>query len=70
MLRSFQANEVLLMGRKITANEASDRGLVTDVFPDSEFKRKVEKRVTEMASLPPKVREQLFLILCTRVEDF
>jgi len=49
-----KANEVLLMGRKITAVEACERGLVTDVFPESEFLREVGKRIAEMGTLPTK----------------
>ena len=43
------------MGRKITAVEACERGLVTDVFPESEFSREVGKRIAEMGALPTKV---------------
>ncbi|XP_065065356.1 enoyl-CoA delta isomerase 2-like [Rhopilema esculentum] len=49
-----KANEVLLMGKKLTAQQAYDRGLVTDVFLESEFNREVQKRITEMSTLPPK----------------
>ena len=46
---------MLLMGKKLTAPQAYDRGLVTDVFLESEFNREVQKRITEMSTLPPKV---------------
>ena len=51
----FQANEVLLFGRKLTAQEACDLGLVTAVFPDASFKEEVKKRVTEYSKLPRNV---------------
>ena len=44
------------MGRKITAVEACERGLVTDVFPETEFSREVTKRIAEMGALPTKVK--------------
>ena len=44
------------MGKKITATQAYDRGLVTDVFPESEFSREVARRIAEMAALPTKVK--------------
>ena len=42
-------------GRKITAAEAHERGLVTRVFPQQEFNTKVKEIVEHMASLPPQV---------------
>ena len=55
------------MGRKITAVEACERGLVTDVFPETEFAREVAKRIAEMGSLPTKVKsnseKEIFLFL-------
>ena len=46
---------MLLGGRKITAVEAYERGLVTRVIPKSEFQSTVKEITTRMASLPPKV---------------
>ena len=51
----LQANEVLLLGHKLTAREAYERGLVTRVFPTVEFQEKVKEIVTRAAQLPPKV---------------
>jgi len=47
-----RANEVLLAGRKLTAKEAFDRGLVTDVFPGGEFRDIVNKKVRHLSTLP------------------
>ena len=44
---------MLLLGRKITANEAYERGLVTRVFPENQFKEKVNEIISEIATLPP-----------------
>jgi len=49
-----RANEVLLGGRKLTPQEALDRGLITDIVPEREFRDFIEKKTKELASLPPK----------------
>ena len=59
-----QANEVLLGGKKLTAAEAYDRGLVTSVFPSQEFQSRVKEVVTNMAGLPPKVRTVTHHLKC------
>lgn len=46
---------MLLAGRKLTAVEARDCGLVTDVFPHDKFTEEVQNRVQAMAKLPPQV---------------
>ena len=46
---------MLLAGRKLTAMEAKERGLVSEVFPHDDFWREVNSRVNAMAKLPPKV---------------
>ena len=51
----YQANEVLLFGRKLTAQEALDVGLLTAIFPDATFKEEVQKRVAEYSQLPRNV---------------
>ena len=51
----FQANEVLMGGRKLTAAEAYERGLVTRIFNQDEFKQKVKETVGELAKMPPQV---------------
>ena len=47
-----RANEMLLAGREITAREAFDRGLVTDIFPSSDFKVRVAEKIKILASMP------------------
>lgn len=54
-LFSLQANEVLLVGHKLTAVEAYDRGLVTRVFPAQEFQDRVKEIISRVAGLPPMV---------------
>jgi len=49
-----KANDVLLGGRKLTAQEAFDRGLLTDIYPHDEFRARVNEKVKYLAGLPPK----------------
>lgn len=55
---------MLFAGRKLTAVEAHDCGLVTAVFPHNKLMEEVQNRVQAMAKLPPKViivfRQNLF----------
>ncbi len=50
-----KANEVLLFGRKLTAQEAFDRGLVTEIFPDSSFQEDLQKKLDQYSQLPRQV---------------
>ncbi|XP_068252704.1 enoyl-CoA delta isomerase 2 isoform X2 [Nyctibius grandis] len=47
-----KANEILLFNKKLTAAEACDQGLVTEVFPDGTFQKEVWARLEAYASLP------------------
>ena len=51
----LQANEVLLAGKKLTAEEALDRNLLTKVIPDASFEKVIEEKLEYLASLPPMV---------------
>ena len=53
---SFQANEMLLSGRKLTAQEACGKGLVSQVFWPGTFTQEVMVRIKELASCNPVVR--------------
>ena len=48
---------MLLAGRKLTAAEAYERGLITRIFPQEEFKEKANQAATEIANLPPQVQQ-------------
>ncbi|PIK58043.1 putative enoyl-CoA delta isomerase 2, mitochondrial [Apostichopus japonicus] len=48
-----KANEVLLFGKKLSAQEAKDCGLVTEVFPNRSFDEEVRHRVAQYSELPP-----------------
>jgi len=52
ILGPLKANEVLLFNAKLTAKEASDLGLVTQVFPDDQFQTQVWEKIDGMAKLP------------------
>ncbi|XP_027724955.1 enoyl-CoA delta isomerase 2, mitochondrial isoform X2 [Vombatus ursinus] len=49
-----KAAEMLLFGRKLTAQEAYAQGLITEVFPDSTFQKEVWTRLKAYSQLPPK----------------
>lgn len=51
----LQASEVLLFNKKLTAVQACELGLVTEVFPDSSFQTEVWRRLKAYAKLPPNV---------------
>uniref|UniRef100_A0A6I8PAI9 Delta(3)-Delta(2)-enoyl-CoA isomerase n=1 Tax=Ornithorhynchus anatinus TaxID=9258 RepID=A0A6I8PAI9_ORNAN len=52
IMGSAKAKEMLIFGKKLTAQEAWANGLVTEVFPDSTFKEEVWARLKAFASLP------------------
>ena len=45
----------MLAGKKLNVVEASNYGLVTEVIPQAEFEKEVNKRMKYMAGLPPQV---------------
>ncbi len=48
----LKANEILLFNRKLSAQEACDRGLVTEVIPEAQFSEKAWQRVETVSKLP------------------
>ncbi|XP_071484811.1 enoyl-CoA delta isomerase 2-like [Diadema antillarum] len=52
IMGTAKANEFLLFGKKLTAAEACERGLITEVIPDTQFRSEVERRAKEYAKLP------------------
>lgn len=48
---------MLLAGQKLTAMEAHQCGLVTDVIPHNNFQGEIERRVQALGKLPPKVNK-------------
>lgn len=53
MMGHAKASEMLLFNKKVTAAQACDLGLVTEVFPDSSFQSEVWTRLKAYAQLPP-----------------
>jgi peroxisomal 3,2-trans-enoyl-CoA isomerase len=54
LMGSKRANEILLLDGVLTAGEAKQAGLVTEVFPPETFRPEVSRRLQEMSKLPPK----------------
>ena len=52
-----QANEMLLVGKKLTAVEACNYGLVTEVIPQAEFKKEINNIMKYMAALQIPLRK-------------
>ncbi|KAK3086784.1 hypothetical protein FSP39_023346 [Pinctada imbricata] len=52
LMGAAKASEILLFNKKITAVEACERNLVTEVFPDHAFKSETETRIQQYAKLP------------------
>ena len=50
---------MLLFGRKVTAREARDWGLVTEVYPDDTFEKDIENRLKEIGQLPKQVSNSI-----------
>ncbi|XP_054621761.1 enoyl-CoA delta isomerase 2, mitochondrial [Dunckerocampus dactyliophorus] len=53
LMGSSKASEMLLFNKKLTAVQACQLGLVTEVFPDSSFQSEVWSRLRSYAKLPP-----------------
>ena len=54
-----QANQLLLFDQTMTALEAKDSGLVTEVFSEESFEENVRQRLEEMAKFPPNAIERI-----------
>ncbi|XP_035678549.1 enoyl-CoA delta isomerase 2-like isoform X2 [Branchiostoma floridae] len=70
LMGNTKANEMLLFNKKLTAHEACERGLVTEVLPHDSFQKEVQTRVEYVAQLPPQsVREGKKLVRDQERED-
>ncbi|KAM9333444.1 enoyl-CoA delta isomerase 2 isoform 3-T3 [Pholidichthys leucotaenia] len=58
-----KASEMLLFNKKLTAAQACDLGLVTEVFPDSSFQSEVWTRLRAYAKLPPNITHTCLLMV-------
>ena len=52
---SLKASEFLLFNRKLTAQEAYERNLVTEIIPDPDFQTKAWQKIESFAKLPKEV---------------
>uniref|UniRef100_UPI0037E7F551 enoyl-CoA delta isomerase 2 n=1 Tax=Semicossyphus pulcher TaxID=241346 RepID=UPI0037E7F551 len=53
IMGNAKATEMLLFNKKLSAVQACELGLVTEVFPDSSFQSEVWTRLKSYATLPP-----------------
>ncbi|KAI6651530.1 Enoyl-CoA delta isomerase 2, mitochondrial [Oopsacas minuta] len=53
MMGPAKANEILLFGKKLSAEEACDRSLVTRVVPSGNFEEEIESMLKKYSELPP-----------------
>lgn len=54
MMGPSRASEMLLFNKKLTAHEAKEVGLVTEVFPDGSFQQEIWPKLQAYAKLPSK----------------
>ncbi|XP_066580213.1 enoyl-CoA delta isomerase 2 isoform X2 [Amia ocellicauda] len=52
IMGSAKASEMLMFNKKLTAHEACELGLVTEVFPDGSFQQEVWNRIKSYGKLP------------------
>lgn len=61
----FQANELLLSGRKLTAQEACCKGLVSQVLWPGTFTQEVMLRIKELVTVDSLVSFFIFIPVCS-----
>jgi hypothetical protein len=65
---------MLMFNRKLTAQEAFERNLVTEVVPDELFEKRVLERLTEVSKLPKEVlfciNILIFQLICSNFFKF
>ena len=62
-----KANDLLLFNKTMTAQEAKEAGLVTEVFSPETFDQELKERLEEMSQFPPNSLERIKKIC--RVHD-
>ena len=55
MFYAEKASEFLIFNRKLNAQEALERNLVTEVISDSEFQKKAWEKIEAISKLPKEV---------------
>ena len=58
-----KASELLLFNKKISAAEAFNRNLITEVIPDGSFVKETTNKVDNFAKLPREVTQRVYLPL-------
>lgn len=58
LMGNAKASEMLLFNKKISAAEAFNRNLITQVIPDDVFEKETSAKVQAMAKLPKEVKSK------------
>jgi peroxisomal 3,2-trans-enoyl-CoA isomerase len=61
LMGAAKASEMLLFNKKISAAEAFNRNLVTQVIPDDVFVKETTAKVQAIAQLPKEVHEYVYV---------
>ncbi|CAO3567164.1 unnamed protein product [Mortierella alpina] len=69
IMGSSRANEMLLMGRKFTAEEMKEAGMVARIFPKESFMAEVLRLATNAAKFPPQAMKDTKALIRDREYD-
>ena len=61
-----KASELLLFNKKISAAEAFNRNLITEVIPDGSFAKETSNKVDNFAKLPREVTQSVYSKTCLK----
>ena len=64
-----KANELLLLGKMMSSEEAKQCGFIADYFEDDQFKSELLKRARTMAGFPPNALKQTKALVRDRIKS-
>lgn len=65
-----KANEMLMLGRKLSPKDAVSLGFVNEIFPDGDLFTKALEIAKEIALLPPQALAESKLVICKLILIF